>query len=338
MASDEIPTFPDLPEALKIAAKIGRLVPFIGAGVSAIGGCPLWDEFANESLKFFLNLRKIDHSEYQQLIKLPARQKLSIAIGLEDDRIKIGFDEILEPERLNPDSKKKGDEIYSYLSDFSKIFITTNYDNWLRKPIVQTSLVSDKKPASTVKPIERRCLFHPDDFSINDLEENTVIQVHGSVEKRNSMVLTTSDYLKRYSNHQINNKGTIENKYLTFLNLLFSTKNIIFIGYSLSDLEILEYVMQKGLASEKDTPSHDGLEEAPKHYMIMGFYSHQLAIMKSLKKYYQKEFKVELLPFSLDKKGYDQLTDVIEQLSKEIPIGQLLQSQSRCDMKTLLND
>ena len=40
---DEIPLYPPIPDRLRLAAKQGTLIPFIGAGVSQLGGCPGWD-------------------------------------------------------------------------------------------------------------------------------------------------------------------------------------------------------------------------------------------------------------------------------------------------------
>ena len=50
--SDEILLYPPIPDRLRLAAKQGTLIPFIGAGVSQLGGCPGWDEFANATLRF----------------------------------------------------------------------------------------------------------------------------------------------------------------------------------------------------------------------------------------------------------------------------------------------
>ncbi len=336
-----IEAIPSLPEGLKNAAKAGSLVPFIGAGVSAIAGCPLWDEFADASLKVFLKSGELNYSQYNQLTSsLSARQKLSIAIGLESSSTKIKFEEILETKDLDENIKKKGNKIYSLLSDFSKVFITTNYDNWLERPIVESlSALSDESSPSEKPKLIRNCLNHPDNFSLNDLHnEGTVIQVHGSVKDRKTMILTTADYLKRYSNHRLQGRNTNVNRYLTFLENLFLRKNVIFIGYGLGDLEILEYVMQKGLKSMHEQTAISAFEQAPRHYIVMPFYTHELVIMENLKNYYYKEFKVELIPFSIDEKGYDQLIDVVEYLSKEIPIGKLLASQNALEMRGLLND
>jgi hypothetical protein len=46
-----IPDIPPVPKAILEASSQGKLIVFVGAGVSRIIGCPSWQEFANEYLK-----------------------------------------------------------------------------------------------------------------------------------------------------------------------------------------------------------------------------------------------------------------------------------------------
>ena len=48
--SDDIPPIPDVPAAIREAAQLGRLVPFVG-GASKLAGCPDWTELADDALK-----------------------------------------------------------------------------------------------------------------------------------------------------------------------------------------------------------------------------------------------------------------------------------------------
>ena len=60
--------------------------------------------------------------------------------------------------------------------------------------------------------------------------------------------------------------------------------------------------------------------------------------MQSLRDYYDREFNVRLMPFSKDKKGWQQLIDVVEYLSSEIHVGATLPLAKRLEMEALLND
>jgi len=334
MATEEIPLLPNIPERLRIAAKQGIVIPFIGAGVSQLGGCPGWDGFADDALRYFLNRKDIDHAKYDQLSRLPARVKLSVAVGLEQQfKANIEFDKILKPH--DAIKKAAGEKIYAHLAQLAHTFVTTNYDEWLDiQPAAMPELSGVVSTPTTSTPsLTRNPLWNPEEFTdIALTTPGTVIHIHGSAKKRDSMILTTSDYLKRYSSHQPND----ENTYLTFLGHLFRTKSVLFIGYSLSELEILEYVIQKGVGNRGIYSKQEGPLEEPMHHIVQGFYSHEAQLMRGLSDYYLNEFNVRLLPFSKDQSGWHQLIEVVEHLSRQIPVGGVLPTQQRLEMEALL--
>ncbi|MBA3755060.1 MAG: hypothetical protein H0X02_01995 [Nitrosomonas sp.] len=78
--------------------------------------------------------------------------------------------------------------------------------------------------------------------------------------------------------------------------------------------------------------------EEPGHYILQGFFSHQLELKKSLERYYRNECGIGLLAFSRDTQDWHQLLDVVEYLGNEIPAGSILGLQERREMEELLND
>ena len=144
------------------------------------------------------------------------------------------------------------------------------------------------------------------------------------------MVLTTMDYLVRYSSHQIDGIADRENPLLTFLQTLFRIKNVLFIGYSLGELEVLEYIIQKGIDKESVT------REAPRHYVLQGFFSHEIELARSLENYF-RQFGIGLLPFSRDERDWDQLAEVIRHFATKIPPGPALDLPARIEMEELLS-
>ncbi|MBF6571151.1 MAG: SIR2 family protein [Candidatus Binataceae bacterium] len=330
---DEISLYPPIPDRLRLAAKQGTLIPFIGAGVSQLGGCPGWDEFANATLRFFVQKGKLSHAQLDQLASLSARVKLAVALGLEQEHgLPVEFDKLLRP----PDDHRKelGDRVYASLAKLASTFVTTNYDEWLDKMPSELSMVpsSAASPASDPPSTLRNVVYKPEDFDDEKLKTpNVVLHIHGSVRDRKSMVLTTADYLERYRSHRLDGSEGRENPFLTFLEILFKLKNILFVGYSLGELEVLEYVVQK---ARQDRPRNN---EEPRHYILQGFFSHQLELKKSLERYYRNECGIGLLAFSRDTQDWRQLLDVVEYLSKEIPAGPVLGLQERREMEELLN-
>ncbi len=325
---DEIPLWPVIPEELRLAARRGTLIPFIGAGLSRLAGCPGWDELAHRALMFFVENGTISHGHMDQLSRLTPRVKLSLACLFEKETGKaIDFAKLLCP---RDDKKGDWERAHRYLSQLGSIFVTTNYDQLLDAlPPASAPLVSvatnERATLSRVAPPQ--VLYDPGQFREASLRTpHTVIHLHGSVLSRRSMVLTPSDYLERYFGHRPTGPAG-ENSYLSFLEVLFKVRNVLFIGYGLEELEILEYVFQKARVRD---PSEI------RHYLLQGFFAHEAALMRSLKAYYRQEFGVGLLPYSREKRDWSQLIEVLENLAGEIPCGPLLASQGYRDMEELL--
>lgn len=323
----EILPIPRIPEQLIIASKAGTLVPFIGAGVSVLAGAPNWNGFADATLKQFVKEQnKFSLSQVEQLKHLSPRVKLSIARSLEKThQTKIDFKRILHP-APNP-SLETGTRLYGHLSSLSKTFVTTNYDYWLdyEHPTQTLEPVEDGKKEL---PLKRRTPIHKvNEFTFDKLCPDTVIHLHGSLDDPDSMVLTTKDYTERYSN----DRGDTENLVLTFLENLFKERCVLFIGYGLEELEILEYIIQKS-GKAPSTPKSE-----IRHFILQGFFTHEQLMADAMADYYSKECGIQLLPFSKDQNDWKQLLSVIEDFSTKIPVGKTLLVQDFQDMEALLN-
>lgn len=344
---EEIPKYPIISERLKRAAGLRNIYPFIGAGVSRLAGYPDWEELADKSIKYFLKAGRINFAEAEQLSKLPVRVRISIAAILEEQTgINIDFKEILKP---SEDRKQVGDEIFtqiSKLSEFSKCFITTNYDEELDKiPANKLHFTDDAvdefdeiqgstDPQQSTIGKEPKIIYLEEELTMSCLELNSIIHVHGSVKKRESMVFSTNDYLKRYKGHSVVNGKPVENSYLNLLDQIFNTKNrcALFVGYGLNELEILEYVIEKTL---KKTSSEEKNIEEPNHYLLQGFYSHDLDLARQLEQYYLS-FGVEMMPFLMDEDGRESLIGVMSYLNSELPHGTTLAINEMEEMEELL--
>lgn len=336
--ADEIPLLPEVPERLRLAARQGTLVPFIGAGVSRLGGCPDWNGFADGALRFFVTAGHISHGEYEQLSTLPPRVKLSIAQGLEKQYgVDIDFKALLTPR--NKEAKRLGEAIYRHLVKLAPVIVTTNYDDYLDGVVLPppTPVAATTLGAPTSVPPSRRVLAKISEFDAASLSTpNTVVHIHGSMHARETMVVTTADYLERYAGHRMDGHDYKENAYLSFLQYLFRNKNVLFIGYGLSELEILEYIVEKAARTPATgSPSSVAVEE-PRHYMLQGFFSHEANLRRSLTDYYLRQCQIGLLPFSKEAKGHEQLAAVVEHLSQVIPTGHVLELQGRLEMEALL--
>ena len=330
--SGQLLPIPEVPGGLREAAQRGILIPFIGAGVSRLAGCPGWEEFADGALQWLIQKGKFSYSQLDQIRHLNPRVKLFLARSLEaDNSLSIDFRTLLHPSELRED--KKGSRLYNSLFKLGKTFVTTNYDAWLdqRIPIPAPSVIPHSGPTDTPSVDPIRVVHKVEELLPAVLSEpNTVIHLHGSLLAPKGMILTTQDYVRHYANDRLSGEAIEENRVLTFLEHLFKYKTVLFIGYGLEELEILEYVIVKAGASAGSS----GREA--RHYIIQGFFSHEGELLRSLKSYYL-ECGIQLIPFLRDQKDWDQLLEVLEEFARLMPASAPLVLQKAQEMESLLN-
>ena len=331
--SDEIPPIPPVPEGIREAAQRGTLIPFIGAGASVIAGCPGWTQFADGALGQFVEQARISHAQIAQISHLNPRVKLSLARGLQEEHgFPIDFRKLLHPSGKRDDPK--GRQLYGSLSKLGKTFVTTNYDEWLDEEVDVPSLPvgTPMNPAVAPAPRSRNVLYRVQDLTAANLNQpNTVIHLHGSLLDPDGMILTTQDYVRHYANDRISGDADRENRVLTFLEHLFKQKTVLFVGYGLEELEILEYVILKA----RRIRATDRVEA--KHFLLHGFFSHEDDLMRSLKRYYLRECGIQLIPFLRDQRDWDQLLEVLEEFARLAPASAPMYLQEFKEMEDLLN-
>lgn len=259
---------------------------------------------------------------------------MSIALGLESElATRIDFRKL-----LHPSGKKdnvKGQKLFGSLSKLGKTFVTTNYDEWLDEEIALPPVTPNPAsgPTAPVTANARTIIHKVHDLTPANLNKpNTVIHLHGSLVASDGMVLTTQHYVRHYANDRLSGNAEKENRVLTFLDYLFKEKTVLFIGYGLEELEILEYVILKA-----QRPAGSGPHEA-KHYILQGFYSHEHELMRSLTRYYLEECGIQLIPFLRDNKDWDQLLEVLADLARRAPASNPLFLQEFKEMGELLDD
>jgi len=334
-SSVELPYLPPPPSGLLEAADGGRLVLFVGAGVSRLAGSPGWEGFANAILDWLVSKGSINHSVRTQLTTLPPRTRISIAKNLAraqtskpsveptdaDYRRMLMSDDIAK--------RKIGSELYRNLTSMSKYYVTTNYDLWLDERYPEIRL--NEEAAQSMQPSTpraRACV--PNDFKITNMEEGRVIHLHGSLAEPSSMILSTSDYLTHYRS----DFDSDQNPVTAFLRQLFEKGSwaVLFVGYGMDEMEILEYVLHKSNVVKRRTdPS------GPRHYLLRGFYSHEANLVPHLADYYKTHCGVELVPYCQDKADHMQLASVISDWAKRVQARSLPPLDKRREFERLLD-
>jgi hypothetical protein len=131
-------------------------------------------------------------------------------------------------------------------------------------------------------------IYRKNDFLVTHLDiPGTVIHLHGAVCEKETMVVTTRDYLAHYDDRFVRE----------FLGDLFERKMVLFIGYGLEEAEILEHVLRHGGVSDS---------KERKRFVLQGYYLSQKPLFENLYSYYRKSFGVHTVGFVRDHKDYKQ--------------------------------
>lgn len=120
----------NLPHNLIHAAQDGKIVFFIGAGVSRLLGGYSWNDYALNKLNYLFKQHIISFHDKKRLSELDSRKLLSICdILLKENNISIPSEkDFLINSKQEED---KSSDVYQNLYSLNAIYVTTNYDNYL---------------------------------------------------------------------------------------------------------------------------------------------------------------------------------------------------------------
>lgn len=185
---------------LKKAINNDKLVVFAGAGVSKDSGIPLWNELIEE-LRGFLN---------EDIIE---KDSLKIAQILHNEKGEKEYYDIVRNCLFN--SRGNYNLIHEIIFELNpQHIVTTNYDNFFEKVIENKGL-----PFSIVsKDIDLPYAEH----------KNLLVKYHGDFDNKN-IVFKETDYLEFSKNNTLKE---------IFVKSLFSNKVILFVGYSVGDINL----------------------------------------------------------------------------------------------------
>jgi hypothetical protein len=316
------PSIPDVPEQIFDSSSKGRLVIFIGAGVSRIIGCPSWEEFANYLLDDLHKKGKINFFEKTELSKLHARKILSVCCEIFKES-NIQFPDLKEFFRGDQDLEARY-KIFENLYAMNAIYVTTNYDDHLdeeaerRRPLANAYFSKNEPNGKTDSKIKRAEVFWREkDLLISNLSNGNVIHIHGSIKEPETMVITLADYMHRYYGEA--------SRLRIFLQELFGHYTVIFIGYGLEEYEILEFMIRTIRKGQKSVS----------HYILLPFFKSQKNLVNLQEKYYQC-MGMKLIAYYVDDPGYVQLNEVIKEWAKQI--GPLARAQTFLDKLRLIDE
>ncbi|PIP76383.1 MAG: hypothetical protein COW85_14530 [Ignavibacteria bacterium CG22_combo_CG10-13_8_21_14_all_37_15] len=272
---------PEVPSQIYEAVNNDRLAVFMGAGVSRLVGCMGWDELAKNlvnrcfsTLKDGSKNKLITFKEKETLLYLRDKRKI---ITICHKLLKREKKEEIFYEEMEIALKFKGNisepNIYTNLVKISALFITTNADEHF-----------DPKFKAQIKYLEN-------DFLPSRIYKDTLYHIHGSITNRPSLIFTLPEYFKRY------NLQTFKD----FLREIFNKYTVLFLGYGLSEFELLEYLFIHNKSENVEV----------KHFMLAPYFLGEENIME-MEKYYYDDMNIQIVPYLKDDLGYEQLNLVTE--------------------------
>lgn len=183
------------------ASKQGKLVMFVGAGVSANSGVPMWSELIQGLKKELPDSLKNETDD------------LKIAQLYKDSR---GYKEYIEKiKELLLYGKIAPNPIHDAILELAPChIITTNYDDLIEQNIEQ-------------KFMQYHIIRKDEDLPYTQYQ-NMLIKMHGDFNVGN-IVLTENDYYNYNNNFPLIN---------AFVKSLFASKLILFIGFSFNDMNL----------------------------------------------------------------------------------------------------
>lgn len=274
-----------------------KLVFFIGAGVSRIMGIPGWDDFSKTLIKVAFHT----YQEQAEIINsiTDSKERITVAYNKfkQDDNLKGFYDAFGQAMKPNKDVFDKKENIYEILNRFNALFLTTNADN-LFEEVLGEELCHEDCNIDVLKKEDIRLqnhLFYLHGHYSDDIDINN-----------NNLVFTAPQYVNRYN----------DKNFIGFLEALFKKDNtIVFVGYSLNEFELIDYIVTKaGLKIPREKSI----------FVLYGFNQNQ-DITYNAKKDYFKSLGIELIPYDLSEKGYDALIDTLSELNEEYHKNAIIQ-------------
>jgi hypothetical protein len=252
----------------------GKAWAFVGAGASIESGGPTWKKLLE------MVLSKIEESDRNSIIERSSYKKNLGANNLPrcfseiekrigraklDGIIKTSFSALIKPGR-----------IITKIADWPfEGYITTNYDNLLGVALGWTSIGN----------VENEIRKISGDVS------NVIWHIHGCIDhdkSRSHFVLTEEDYDNLYLN---------QSQLLTQLQGLLSHRRLLFIGFSMEDLEIMRILKRVGRLCNPARPA----------FAILSGIDNELDRLDYLKRY-----NIDIIPYHAKSGSHERLHEIID--------------------------
>jgi hypothetical protein len=286
----------DFPELYQ-AARDGKIILFLGAGISKLYGCSLWYEIARQLSKDLSDQKVINFAEFEILNRESLddpRKVISICYELAKEKDKLEIYEKSIKDSLEIEDSNMCLEIYDKIFSIkSLVYLSTNFDLGINYLINHNNKYKNRRIYDLTLNQHR---IDIESKNYNILKDGNIIYLHGVISNLKELILPIDKYLQHYNQNNI-----FLNNF--FLEIEKTNCFIIFIGYRLHEWDIIEkiYKMKNSLKERTSI-------------LLSPVYSFDKTKF-NLEKNYFKSFGVIPVPYRIDEIGYRGIFPVLEKLS-----------------------
>ncbi|NQT30108.1 MAG: SIR2 family protein [Candidatus Saganbacteria bacterium] len=265
---------------------------FIGAGIPNHLGFPLWPGFARQMVDYVWDKRKDlknRHITQSEVIELKKRidegQCISSITYCKD---------LLKENNMLRDYISKIVEIFGNEEKCSSAKNHPVYDE-LIKLAGNTFIIQTNIDKSIAHYRSTKCFYNT--ASIDNLTPSTLIYLHGVVTNEQTWILSRDEYDDAYQKNDA---------FIAFIKKVFERYNVIFLGYSMEDKEILDQI-----AKVKETNR--------KYYLIL----RDLEINRTRNKIIEndlKHYNVKVIRYCTERDGYEEFLPFLKKLNSLIAL------------------
>lgn len=274
---------PILPPGIKDALDRDQFVVFVGAGVSRLVGCIGWEDLGKNLVSACFDKKYINFKEKEKLsTEADHRKTISICYHIITERNKdpeLFYQHLNDALQPKPERAKQF-PVYEELYRLRAVFVTTNADDIFDKLFNRQAII-----------------YRAQDFPNKSFDRTKLYHLHGTIHDRLSLVFSLDEYIRHYRKRQVH----------AFLQNLFKEYTILFVGYGLAELQLLEYLIT---GSEKD----DGVV---RHFYLLPMYKDEENLFEFEQAYFKK-LGIQVIAYDIADNGYEQLYHVMKAWQTEI--------------------
>jgi hypothetical protein len=278
-----------IPEELIAHLKSDNCSLFVGAGLSIASGLPTWKSMLNELIKELGKLPFDTASKQEDYLRMMAdsNKYLMVAEDLKSTLAKYFYEYL---ERRFGDAKLNPNKNHEMITSINfQFIITTNYDKLIEKAY---AFNRNLFPAVLTNTSSRDIAYKIWN------KEFFIVKAHGDVTIRKDEIVMTE---KDYREIMFKNPG-----FQSALQVMFSTKSMLFVGTSFTDPDFL--LLMRYLHSAY----HGG---GPTHYILID----SKDVLNVESKRYMEDFNLHTIKYSNAKGNFEEITDFLTALSAAAP-------------------